>query len=148
MPVILVKWIMASVVSACCGCGGGAEEPADLGLVGFQNSVTGPDLGLLCDSLVLVDEAAEDLSALDPLLGEVGDGVVGPGRAELAAAMGSSSVVMNLVRGQRGPQMPRAEDQHPVGDLGPGGEHEPFGVSVGPHPQRRLTQMIGTDVCG
>ncbi len=26
--------------------------------------------------------------------------------------------------------MPRAEDQHPVGDLAPGGEHEPFGVSV------------------
>ena len=26
--------------------------------------------------------------------------------------------------------MPFAEDQHPVGDLGPGGEHESFGVSV------------------
>jgi hypothetical protein len=23
-----------------------------------------------------------------------------------------------------------AEDQHPVGDLGPGGEHEPFGAGV------------------
>ena len=26
--------------------------------------------------------------------------------------------------------MPFAEDQHPVGDLGTGGEHEPFRVSV------------------
>ena len=26
--------------------------------------------------------------------------------------------------------MPLAEDEHPVGDLGPGGEHEPFRMSV------------------
>jgi len=39
-------------------------------------------------SLVLVDEAAEDGPPLDPFPGEVGDRVVGPGRAELAAAMG------------------------------------------------------------
>jgi hypothetical protein len=26
--------------------------------------------------------------------------------------------------------MPFAEDQHPVGELGPGGKHEPFRVSV------------------
>ncbi len=26
--------------------------------------------------------------------------------------------------------MPFAEDEHPVGDLGPGGEHEPFRLSV------------------
>ena len=26
--------------------------------------------------------------------------------------------------------MPLAEDEHPVGDLGPGGEHEPFRISV------------------
>jgi hypothetical protein len=30
---------------------------------------------------VFVDEAAEDGPALDPFLGEVSDGVVGPGRA-------------------------------------------------------------------
>jgi len=27
--------------------------------------------------------------------------------------------------------MPLAEDQHPVGDLGPGGEHEPPGPRMG-----------------
>ena len=93
--------------------------------VGFRNSAIGPDLGLLCGSLVLVDEAAEDGPALDPLLGEVGDRVVGPGRPALPAAMGAPPVVMSRVVGQDQPQMPFAEDQHPVGDLGPGGEHEP-----------------------
>jgi hypothetical protein len=34
------------------------------------------------------------------------------------------------VLGQDRPQMPLAEDQHPVGDLGPGGEHEAFRVCV------------------
>jgi hypothetical protein len=51
--------------------------------------------------------------------------MVGPERAKLAAAVGSASVVVGLVLGQDRPQMPLAEDQHPVGDLGPGGEHEP-----------------------
>jgi hypothetical protein len=55
--------------------------------------------------------------------------VAGPGRVELAAAMGTS-VVMGLVLGQDRPQMPLAEDQHPVGDLGPGREHEPFRIGM------------------
>ncbi len=44
--------------------------------------------------------------------------------------MGAAPVVMGLVLGQDGPQVPLAEDQHPVGDLGPGGEHEPFRVGI------------------
>jgi len=56
--------------------------------------------------------------------------VVGPGPAELAAAMGTTSVVMGLVLGQDRPQMPLAEDQHPVGDLRPGREHEPFRTGI------------------
>ena len=63
----------------------------------------GAELGL-CGPLVFVDEAAEDGLALDPLLGEVRDGVVGPGRAELAAAMGPAPVVMSRVLGQDVPQ--------------------------------------------
>ena len=88
--------------------------------------------GLLCGSLVFVEEAAEDGPTLDPFLGEVGDRVVGPGRAELAAAMGTSPVAVVLVLGQDRPQMPLAEDRHPLGDLRPGGEHEPF-----PHKHSR-----------
>jgi hypothetical protein len=51
MPVILVKWIMASVVSACCGCGGGAEEPADLGLGEFLVAGVVDGLGEWCGVL-------------------------------------------------------------------------------------------------
>jgi len=43
--------------------------------------------------------------------------------------------------------MSLAEDEHPVSDLGLGGEHEPFRISVGPRRQQHLIQMIGTDVC-
>ena len=41
-----------------------------------------------------------------------------------------------------------AEDQHPVRDLGPGGEHEPFRISVAPHRQLHLIRSIGTDASG
>jgi hypothetical protein len=44
-------------------------------------------------------EAAEDGPALDPHLGEISDRVIGYGRVELAAAMGSSPVVVGLVLG-------------------------------------------------
>jgi hypothetical protein len=56
--------------------------------------------------------------------------VVGPGRVELAAAVRSSFVVVLGVLRQDRLQVSFAEDQHPVGDPGPGGDHESFGVSV------------------
>jgi hypothetical protein len=34
------------------------------------------------------------------------------------------------VLGQDRPQVPSAEDQHAVGDLGPDGEYEPFRITV------------------
>ena len=46
--------------------------------VGFQNTATGLDLGSTLP-LVFADKAAQDGPALDPLLGEVGGGVVWPG---------------------------------------------------------------------
>jgi hypothetical protein len=55
--------------------------------------------------LVFVEEAAENRPALDLLPGEVGDRVIGPGRAEFAAAMGASSVVVGLVLGHHGAQV-------------------------------------------
>ena len=48
--------------------------------------------------------------ALDPLPGEISGRVIGARRAELAAAMGPPPVVVGLVLGQDGPQMPFAED--------------------------------------
>ena len=62
--------------------------------------------------LVFAYEAAEDTSALDPFPGETGHGVVGPGRAELAAAVGSLSVVGPGVLGHHGAQVSFAEDQN------------------------------------
>jgi integrase len=86
--------------------------------------------GLLCGSLVLVDETAEDGAPSGTLPGQIRDRVIGPRRAELAAAVGSPSVVVGRVLGQDRPQVPAAEDQHAVGDLGPGGEYEPFRITV------------------
>src|SRR6201982_3499816 len=51
----------------------------------------------LCGWLVFVDEAAEDGPAPDPLVGKIGDWVVGAGWLELAASMRSPPVVMGLV---------------------------------------------------
>jgi hypothetical protein len=68
--------------------------------VGFQNSASALDLVFYCGSFVFVDEAAEDGPALDPFLSEVCDAVAGPGRAELAAAVRSSSVGVPGVLGQ------------------------------------------------
>ena len=82
----------------------------------------------------------------DSLLGKVRDRVIRPGRAELAAAMGSPPVVMGLVLGQDRPQVPLTEDEHPVGDLCPGGEHEPFRVSVRPRASRRDLHGLDADV--
>jgi len=88
-------------------------------------------------TFIFVDEAAEDGPALDPLGGEVGEWVVGPERPELAASMRAPAVVMGRVPGQDGSQVPLAEDQHPIGELGPDGEHEPSGITVRSRDPRR-----------
>jgi hypothetical protein len=48
------------------------------------------------------------------------------------------------VLGQDAVQVAFAEDQHPVGDLGPGGEHEPFGISVRARAAGRDLQSLDT----
>jgi hypothetical protein len=111
--------------------------------VGFHNSAGGPDVGFY---------AARSYSLMSPprtgrrLILSVARSATGgrAGRAELAAAMGAPSVVVRLVLGQDRPQMPLAENQHPVADFGPGGEHEPFRISVAPHRQLHPIRMIGT----
>jgi hypothetical protein len=55
---------------------------------------------------------------------------LGHGSLDLAPAVEASSVVVLGVLGENTPQVLFAEDQHPVGDLGAGGQDEPFGVSV------------------
>jgi hypothetical protein len=41
-----------------------------------------------------------------------------------------------------------ADDEHPVGDLGPACTHPALGISVVPHRQLHLIRLIGTDVSG
>jgi len=70
--------------------------------------------------------------------------MIGPGWAELSAAMGPPPVVVGRVLGQDRPQMPLAEDQHLVCELGPGGEHEPFRITVRPRAARRDLHHLDT----
>jgi len=55
------------------------------------------------------------------------DVITGPGQLPRAHLRW---IIFRSVLRQDQLQMPLAEDQHPVGDLGPGGEHEPFRISV------------------
>ncbi|HEY6315164.1 MAG TPA: hypothetical protein VIY52_30775 [Streptosporangiaceae bacterium] len=76
-----------------------------------------------------MDQAAEDAPTLDAFQRQLRDGVIWPERVELAAAMRSPSVVVGFILSWDQPEMAFAEDEHPVGDLGPGGEYEPFRIS-------------------
>jgi len=51
---------------------------------------------------------------------------------------------MGLILGQDQPQVSFAEDQHPVGGLGPGGEHEPLRISVRPRASGRDLHRLDT----
>ena len=51
-------------------------------------------------------------------------------------------VVVRGVLGQHAAEVPLAEDQHAVGDLGPDGQHEAFGEAVRPRtPGRDLDHL-------
>lgn len=78
-----------------------------------------------------------DGSTLDPFLREVGDGMVGSGRFELALAVGSSPVVVAGVFVERGAKVAPAEDEHAISDLGADGECESFRVRVRAGAARR-----------
>ena len=51
--------------------------------------------------------------------------------------MWPSTVVVPDVLGEHGVEVPLAQDQHAVGELGSDGEYEPFGVAVRPGAPRR-----------
>src|ERR1019366_8463149 len=100
--------------------------------VGFQNSATSLDLGFYAAPSYSLMRPPRTGRRLIRSWERSATGGAGPGRAKFTAAVGASSVVVGLVPGQDRPQMSFAEDQHPVGHLGPGGEHEPFGIGVRP----------------
>jgi hypothetical protein len=78
------------------------------------------------------DEPAEDGTTFDPLVGEVNGGTVGSWRLQLEGPVRTAPVVVPNVFVECSAEMSLAEDDHAVDDLGAGGEHEPFGVGVGP----------------
>ena len=56
---------------------------------------------------------------------------------QLQGSMRPLRVVVRGVLGQHPAEVPLPEDQHPVGDLGPDGQHEAFGEAVRPRAPRR-----------
>jgi hypothetical protein len=90
---------------------------------------------------VFVEQAAEDGPTSDPSGWFGRDRLVGSWRAKLPPAMRPVAVVVPGVHGEHVPEVPFTEDQHPVGDFGPGGEHEPLGVGVRPGTARRILRV-------
>jgi hypothetical protein len=104
--------------------------PSGTGLSGFQNSATRSELRFLCGWLVLVEQAGQDGSAGDPSGRHGGNRMVGAWWSQLPGPVRALAVVMLGVLGQHAPEVAFAEDQHPVDQLGPGGQHEPLRESV------------------
>jgi hypothetical protein len=78
---------------------------------------------------VLVDQAARDGFSADLLSVDVGQGGAGSVRFLVGDALGDAlvrpgGVVVHLVLGQDGAQMPLAENQYPVEDLAAQGTNE------------------------
>ena len=56
------------------------------------------------------------------------------------------AVVVPRVHGEQVPELAFAEDQHPVGEFGPGSQDEPLGVCVGPRTTWRDLQNVDSGV--
>jgi hypothetical protein len=62
----------------------------------------------------------------------LGNGRCWAWRPQPQRPMRPPGVVMGGVHGKHPAEVPLAEDQHPVGDLGSDGQHEAFGEAVRP----------------
>jgi len=102
------------------------------GRVPCQNSSIAADLAFLrslgCCPAVFADQAAKDLSALDPGGDIDGAAWLTQRRFLLQALVRTVAVVMLSVLGQDVAQMPLAEDQHVVQALAAQRAHEALGV--------------------
>src|SRR5215468_146142 len=107
--------------------------------------MTGPS-GLSCGPFVLVDQPAEHLATMYPGRRKVGD----QGRDAVVAVWwpqvpGPVRAMLVIVRGvlvEDRPQVPRPGDQHPVGDLDPGGAHPPLGIGIRSRAARRYLHYL------
>jgi hypothetical protein len=114
--------------------------PGGEDLVPLENRIRTVDLGFVAasgGSDVLIDEAAQDRFSSDSLgievcHGDAGHVVQAAGDALGDALVRPGCVVVRLVFGQDGAQMPLAEDQEPVQELAAQGADEPFADRVHP----------------
>ena len=97
-----------------------------------------------CDLRVLMDQPTESISSHDPPSRHQRQLVAGPKWRRLSqGAVRAVAVVMVDVLGQHRPQLPAAQDQHPVQQLPPNRAHPPLRVGVGPRrPHRRAQHRI------
>jgi hypothetical protein len=92
--------------------------------------------GFLRGSFVLGNEPSENGPALDPLVGQVTGWTVGSWRPKIEGLVRTSTVVVTGVFAKCPAEVLFAKDQHVVGDLAAGGEHEPLCVRVRPWAAR------------
>jgi hypothetical protein len=96
-----------------------------------------------CDLRVLVDQPAESVPSGNPSSRRDDRWFGGPERWGLPqGAVRAVAVVMINILGQHRPQLPAADDQHPVQQLPPDGAHPPLGVGVGPRRPYRRAQHL------
>jgi hypothetical protein len=117
-------------------------------IIGTHTSKLQVPLAGLRGPVVLLDHAAEDLPAAHRRIKGHDDWLVMIGVAAAAGTDADAARYSARVSPQHRPQMSFAIDQHPVRALGPYRPHPAFGITIGPHRQRHLVQMIGTGVCG
>ena len=108
--------------------------------MGAGNGVT------LCDLCVFADDAAETVSPQNTHAAHFYGWMETPGgRILLQRPVRTMSVVMIGVLAEDQPQVPFADDQHPVQALAAGAAHPALRDRVASHRQRHPVQMIGTD---
>jgi hypothetical protein len=100
--------------------------------------LSGPELGpwhLICGfrlRLVIVVKPTKDRSTPDPAVYRLGDRCSRERESQLQRAMWPLRVVVRGIRSKHRPQVPFAEDQHPIGQLGPHHYHEALGEAFRP----------------
>ncbi len=132
-------------VLAACTCG--VRKPGSW----FWPAVSCIGLRRVRRVLVFVDQAVNDLVALEPDLAGVGGSYHWwrrLGRSPVPGPMGPGLVVVPFVLGQHLAQVTLVVDQDPVCALAPCAAYPAFGDRVGARRQLRLMAMIGTGVCG
>jgi hypothetical protein len=108
---------------------------ASMHRVGAGYSVTS------CDLRILMDQPTKAISSHDPRRRRQGDWHGGSEwRFLLQGAVRAVAVVMVGVLGRHRPQLPAADDQHPVQQLPPDGADPPLGVGVRPRRSQRRAQ--------